>query len=431
MNPLKELDHLLGSDMQALIEPIPGAGEVVLRELQANNLRFKQWLSRHNRENAHEVREFFATYITRVESELSIGHASGELTHAEGMSAAVEDFRKTSTRGPKLGLFLMEDAARSLLLQQPPENLMRGTDSKDLAALFAKISPIQCLALTRHTESNEWQERYLNELAMLTSDRFEEREVRYFIVDVRIYARALQSAGRPLKPWRMSHSKEAGVITCFTHEEVDSLRTPRLILAALLFHYTEEILRAARALRHLPRRTSGPGQYISAIIRSTQRKLPYFSPNTHSEALYWENALAELDAAHPSLGIKEYIPLLTCGGFLDDTDHPVSLNLIDHLWNVNFNEKNPGYFKFPTKDFVYHFREALWSEVLRRLRKLTSDEMSHAVFHALDIDDVELTRMMLEKAGSTPSFKSRVTRLFVSLGRPVARLLRRSRHIDT
>lgn len=393
------LEQLLGTQTPPEISHLQDAEAILADCLRWNNEAFTKWVENNRCANGRDVQDHFRNLLLSAERELDTLHTWGDLAEKADLERALiylSDFQLPQRKE----VYLKDDSALYLLTKLPPTYLMRAMDIKTIEDLFYKFTALDVIALTRHTEPKEWQVAYLRELEELTSVHFETRPVRFLTVDRAFLKRASAEAGRVLKPWSASHNKETGTITFYTFDSTRRVTTPNLLVTMLFFHYYFEIVGAARLAsesgRQAPKKI---GARFSQIIRSTERTFSFDHPNVHSEALYWEDAITYLSTLFPRFGFREYLALLSCGDFISDAaPQPVSLNLVDHLWDLNLNYQS-SYLAGEEETFLYHFREMFWTGVLQTLRRLSRSDMRSTVFSQLDVDDAMFTQQLLKQKG--------------------------------
>jgi hypothetical protein len=142
------------------------------------------------------------------------------------------------------------------------------------------------------------------------------------------------------------------------------------------------------------------GQEIVASIYSHTNKLTFFYSNVYSENLFWNHALRVFAASFNNADVKLLSSLVDCGEYVPSPgaqDAIVSLNLIDHIWNLNFLGHGVGIdtFEHDTIYFLYHFRGALWQAIVNALTAIRSDDMQALIVSSLGIGDTALTSQLL------------------------------------
>ncbi|HWP61691.1 MAG TPA: hypothetical protein VN495_03740 [Candidatus Paceibacterota bacterium] len=409
-NALEELDRLLESRLSEHLQSVPDAAQIVASAL-ARNHKIALRVFQERGGSLEAVRHTFSASLAQMERVLEAKIGSAHLSNTDMMQHAASTLYQSRPRN-RACRYLSAAAAAELLTHMPPVVLA------NFDANLVEQDPLAALALTRFTESDEWQDAYLAALAKLPAQSFELRAPTFRVFDRKQLSLMLEGSKRTLKPWSMSHCREAGIIVCITHDENNPPHLPILLFTALFYHYLFEIARAGESLaRHIVHQPETAGAHVAAIITSTRRTHSFLHPNIHSEALYWEDALAHMNAVFPALNLAPYLPLLSHGDFLGaHSATPLSLNIVDHLWDAALDQKKTGGYR-------YHFQEAFWSETLWRLRKLWRDEATHAVLHSLELDDIAFTEQMFEKARRPRTFFAHAKAATFSLKHRVRRML--------
>lgn len=386
---VEKLEKLFGTDVRPTLQNIQGI-DVVLSEILSHSYdTYQVFAISHQLDTHTDTTAYFESLFEKTERLLTkrFGEAARFSTVSELQALADTLYTlRPSSHDP--GLALTEHAAQTLLTAVSPLNLMRSFGAHDLNGLWDALTPLEALALTRHTEDSSWQEQYLDALGNLSRDAFEERDVRIHCIARDTIAPALQAVGRSFKPWAMSHSKEAGMITFFTFGDT-AQKVPLTLRTLLFLHYYFETLRTQRSLA--ARAHAAPhavGEHIKKIILSTRRTFSFLNPNIHSEALYWKDAIAHFAHLFPELEYQTLLSLLEVG-ISNPPQDIISMNVVDRLWDKALGKKDGNY--------LYHFRETLWSELLRRLRDFSHDDMRATILDTLDLDDVAFTEHMLDQ----------------------------------
>lgn len=292
------------------------------------------------------------------------------------------------------GLFITRQAAERLLSVHPP-NILEGQ--------LKAIDPLTKLALTRHTEDTEWQQSYNKALSTLSANDFEERHVTYAIHDSEALRVILDLSGQRKKPWRISHNKEAGIVSCFTHPHHESLAAPLMQHVLVQFHYFFETQSAGQYIK--AKAKSDPetvGLYISKMIHTHTDSFPFFHPNAYSEHLYWEKAIA-LFFNHFSFPETDFFADTIDCGAQNIENHTISLNIVDRVWDVNLgtNEDSARYFGKTIPRFTYHFQEALWYKALSLISGLSTAQAESLILENLHLGDRTLTPLLLSNHEQT------------------------------
>jgi hypothetical protein len=120
----------------------------------------------------------------------------------------------------------------------------------------------------------------------------------------------------------------------------------------------------------------------------------------YSENLFWDRALRVFTEAFGSSDVEFFAGCADCGEYVPSSgaqDAIVSLNLIDHIWNLNFLGHGVGVdtFQHDTIYFLYHFRGALWQRIVNELTALGDEEMEALIVSHLGTGDTALTSQLL------------------------------------
>jgi hypothetical protein len=314
----------------------------------------------------------------------------------EALKSKVNELFLFLEAASKVGCYLKEEAAAMMLDKIPPVNLLT-LETK----LLTSLTSLEKISLTRHSESQTWQSNYLKLLEALPADAFETRTVNHNIIDKRKFAQIMDTSDMKQKPWRMSHAKETGFVNIFTHDSDSILGgTPSIQFVTVLFHYYYETLYAGQF--SLSNSEADRSRLLAQVISTREDKFPFFHPNCYTEHLYWKHALESFTLyTKDHLDVSFFAHTLSCGGYLNEPDPngPISLNLIDHIWNLNIvnDIEKQSYFQFSNSSFLYHFREGLWYEILLDMVGTSSEEMQAYLKSHLHLGDQALTRAILLK----------------------------------
>lgn len=400
--PIPYMDRLLNSSFAREVQAIPGAEDRVRDVLVANRDNFSTGLKALGVRtlSTAEIHRAVAARVTRIEQELGRVYDASALLDAERLRNLLGRILRLCP-GEYEGFVLRGDVAVRLLEQLPPVNLMDALGHTSIHTLIAGEDPLNVVAMCRTTEDDAWQARYKRLLNALTADDFEVRPIRYFVADTPVYRPALLNSKHLPKLWRISHNKETGIITCFTLDELGRLRVPLLQYILVFMHYFFETAFASEYYRQVAQ--TGPerlGRAIVASIYSHTSKLTFFYSNVYSENLFWDRALRIFADAFDSEDIRLLSALVDCGEYVPSSgaqDVIVSLNLIDHIWNLNFLGHGVGVdsFQHDTIYFLYHFRGALWQTIVSELAAMRPDDMQALIVSNLGTGDTELTRQLL------------------------------------
>jgi choline kinase len=402
--PVPYMDRLLNSNFAGYLQGVPAAEQRVRDVLLENRDRFACALRELGvtHPSPATVHRATTTHVEAIESELATRYDASDLSSPDGLDRILSDVVPHCPADVGQGFVLSRGTAAALLEQLPPTALMSALGHRTLGTLFTEEDPLDVLAMCRTTEDDAWQAHYKALLARCTADDFEERPIRYFVADVRRLRPAFQNSKHPPKLWRISHNKEAGVITCLTLDETTAtFRVPLLQYLIVFIHYYFETGYASRYYRERARENGARlGEDAVGSIYSHAQKLTFFYSNVYSENLFWERALQVFGQAFPSDAVRFFTSCAKCGEYVSSAgaqDAIVSLNLIDHVWNLNFLGHGVGVdtFQHDTIYFLYHFRGALWQAIVDAVTGLPREEMDDLIVRHLATGDTALTTRLL------------------------------------
>ena len=394
---IEHLTLLLDSDVSATLSQLAGAESVVGGWLERNRRVVERKMAdlRAQSGTVDAINDLLAKRIVAVETAVAASRAWQPLHTVDGLRATTEMLMPLCPDDRRRGTFLTARAAHAFLDRHPPTRLQaffrRSTE--------AAPDPLALLALTRHTESMEWQAGYLDMLSRAAVDDFEPRAFTYRVYDSSLYRDVLSASEAAQKPWRISHNKEAGVINLFTLEEDHHIAAPLLQAIAVTIHYIFEVTSAGRFFNHVAHHSpSSMGTRVVNTITTTRERLPQFRPNLYSEHMYWDEAMDVFWRAFGSPETAFFADAFYAGDRIGDGSCAVSFNAIDVLWNVNLLQlhETRKYFGGDASPFLYHFRDAAWYEVLREAAGHSISEMRTIIGENLDLGDVALTDKVIE-----------------------------------
>jgi choline kinase len=404
--PVAYMDRLLNSNLAASVQPVAGADDRIRPILLDNREKFATHLQ------ALGVRQLSPATVHRaiegrlldIEAQLGQRYDAASLASAPALRDMLDDVMALCPAEAGAGFVITEGTAASLLERLPPPALMQALGHHTVAGLLAAENPLDVVAMCRTTEDDEWQARYKQLLGGLTADDFEDRPVRFYVADTAKYQAAFINSKHPPKLWRISHNKEAGIVTCLTVDSAFPFKVPLLQYLLVFIHYYFEAGYASRFYRLTAQENEAPlGQEIVNSIYSHTRKLTFFYSNVYSENLFWDRALDVFARAFDSDEVRFFSGCRECGEYVPSSgaqDVIVSLNIVDHVWNLNFLGHGVGVdtFQHDTIYFLYHFRGALWQAIVNALTGLGPAEMEELIVQHLGIGDAALTGRLLTAA---------------------------------
>jgi hypothetical protein len=400
--PIPYMDRLLNSNFAREIQALAGAEDRIRDVLLRNRDRFSNGLRklRVRTLSAADVHRAVAACVNRVEAQLARRYDAQALVGRDSLRDVLADVFRLCPHDDE-ALVITRETAAKLLEQLPPLNLMDAVGHRTIASLVEREDPLDVVAMCRTTEDEAWQARYKRLLADLTAEDFELRPIRHFVSDAAEYRKAFVSSKQAPKLWRISHNKETGTITCLTLDDLERFRAPLLLYVLVFIHYFFETSYASRFYRQVARTDPERlGEHVVASIYSHTSKLTFFYSNVYSENLFWDRALRVFSESFGSEDVELLAGLVDCGEYVPSSgaqDLVVSLNIIDHVWNLNFLGHGVGVdaFEHDTIYFLYHFRGALWEAIVNELTGATPAEMEALIVSNLATGDTALTRQLL------------------------------------
>jgi hypothetical protein len=393
------LHHILGADLSSIINPTERTHENIREFILANKTLFNKKIDElgpvANTKSAINAALF--DRLHRIEQSLitHLGHV--DVTNRDHLDKILGEVFSRTLPVCEEGLYITDSAARRILETHPPTHLITLLQCDTLAEALRLFSPRELIALTRQGEPPAWHEHYRNLLAASPRSAFENLPLKYVVIDSQSYSKELVHKDQHPKPWRVTHAKESGTIVCFTAEPESTWSVPMLQYVAVFLHYMFETTLAGAFLNTTSDRENlSPGTRVVEIITADAQSLPFFSSNMYSETVFWKSALEQFGVLFPSGDFSFFHDALSCGEYTDIDGHkstPVSLNIIDHIWNANLlnDEHTREYFNLETDSFLYHFREAFWYDLFARIRGWDANTMREKVLRHLPVGDMPFT----------------------------------------
>jgi hypothetical protein len=293
---------------------------------------------------------------------------------------------------------IKRDKAKELLRQMPPQQLMEKLGYKTVDAMFEKEDFDELYTALRFSEGSDWLNEYDELFRTVTSDDYEERDIRILAMDHEKYVDLAEHFTQK-KLHNVTHTKELGVIVIVplreTHSKGLTLKT-----LPLLFHYMNEVKLYSTFFKLQSKKSNFgeivvdtliadpgnasqmAGQYVHwRVIQRYFGKLKdeshkeAFEPHVHPEDLHWrraEDLLYQIDPTMEFWKKNDYVALLFDG-------LPITLNFVDvalsYANSIDYASR-----------YVYHFRESLWNELF--IRYMNYDNLKNQILQQLDNDTV-------------------------------------------
>lgn len=400
-DPMSHLDQLLNARFAALLEPIAGAEARVGEVLERNRAEFGRKVAALglSEPSAADIHEALQRAIVRIDDGLDRRYGRAAAFSARGLDEVIADVLARLPASARRRFCLTERAAVGLLELDPPRAMIDALGYGSTSALVQAEGPLTVLTLTRITEDAVWQERYKSRVASLTAAAFEERPVAHVAIDSSRYRSAFMNSKQPPKLWRVTHSKEAGLIATLTPDDPLRFQTPLLQYVLAVLHYVYETMYASRSYTQAAAvDPAGLGRHVARTIDSREARLTFFYTNVYAGNLYWDNAIRTFAGLFPSDEASWFSDASARGEFCESAAvQPVvaALNLIDQLWNLNFlGAGGIGAGGSDGMSFLYHFRGALWQEAIGAVTGL-GDRLEPFVVDSLGDGDLTMTQRLL------------------------------------
>jgi choline kinase len=403
VQPVLYLDHLLNAHFAPLVEDIPDADRQVRNVVRRNKQEFIDCVEALGvgSLSAIQLHRELQRMVEAIDEGLEDTYARDIIYSTGGLTDMMSAIFARTPEELRTGYCLTDAAAAELLQSHPPKTMMDALGYRSTAELLRREWPRAALALTRATEDPDWQVRYKTLLSQRTAADFEERPIEYVSVDAKRYRAAFMNSKQPAKLWRITHSKEAGVVAALTPDGIASFRAPLLQYVLVYIHYFFETAFASKYYRHVSERSpERVGAEVVNTIDAHREKLTFFYSNLYSENLFWDRALDLFAEIFPGPEMAWFGRARARGEYCLSTgvqNIVVSLNVIDHLWNVNFlSHAGMEAFQHDTIYFLYHFRGALWQEVVNELTGLGAAR-ERVIVENLGLGDTRLTRQLFDE----------------------------------
>ena len=273
---------------------------------------------------------------------------------------------------------LKHEAAKKLLRQMPPVNLIEHLGYKDVEELFAGERFGELYTALRFSEGPEWLNKYDELFKTVTAADYEERDIEIIAMDHDKYVDLAEHFVQK-KLHNVTHTKELGVIIVVPMHATTS-KGLTLKTLPLLFHYMNEVKLYSTFFKLKQDEPNFGEIVVNTLVadpgtasqmagtnvhwRVIQRyfgKLKdeahpeAFEPHVQPEDLHWrraEDLLFELDPEMEFWRDLDWVALMFDG-------RPVTTNIIDvslsYANDISYDDR-----------YVYHFRESLWNEIFIR-----------------------------------------------------------------
>jgi len=307
-------------------------------------------------------------------------------TLAEDLKPMLDTALSLANIGP---LFVLKkEKAEEILRKNPPPNIIKALNYKNIEELLKKEDLIEIFCALRFIESNEWMHNFFDKVYVkLTPNDFEKRKV-----DLRILSgKWLKIAEKFMekKYHNVSHLKELGVIFIIPLKIDTPGETLRLF--SLILHYLHEVdfysnLFEMRAKATPLSNRASFGKSLIFLLKGEVLKVsrPFdgkikwliiqrylakdnpndprlFIPHANPEALHWkkaENDISRFGERVDGVSLKRWYELDWVGGFFkeeEDGESLISFDLVDNVMSLVKRGERAKY--------LYHQQEALWNKI--------------------------------------------------------------------
>ncbi|MFA6466932.1 MAG: hypothetical protein WCV71_03665 [Patescibacteria group bacterium] len=390
-NIISILNDLLEADLALWLEKLPDHQEFLVSHIDKNKQLFTSKIKQLQTEYGNDEPYILVQKkIADLEKELADYFQDKQLHNFDQQKEILDWALEACPSDLKLGHFIKEDSARHILMQNPPQSLMKFWQLEAVEDLFVKMSALHIITISRYTELPKWQEIYKQLLAKCTANDFEIRELSYIIIDYLKYKDILRNSGQPNKPWRLSHNKVTGDIICFTVDNPEVFKTPFLQYLSVFIHYFFETAYAGKYYQLVSNKSGETlGQAVLDSFTNHSGKFDFFNPNVYSETVYWEEAIKLLAEKLNIHHLHFFADTVCCGNFYETEQGKkfISLNIVDHIWEANLSGG----------PFYYHFQEAFWKNIFQKIIKLSDEDFKKEILENLHMKDLDFTDYIINK----------------------------------
>lgn len=377
-------------EMEKKMSVITGKKNVIENLMKENQHRIKRTLDLLNCHD-WQAEKVFRALINRLQKD---DQALYELfrkpngTTTEGLKTLFNFALELANIGP---LFVLKkEKAEEILRKNPPPNIIKALNYKNVDELLANEDLIEIFSALRFVESKEWMHKAFDETyKTLSPNDFEKRKVHLRVLS----GKWLKIAEKFVKKkyHNISHLKELGVIFVIPLKIDTPGETLRLF--SLILHYLHEVdfysklfekaskgkkfgkniisLLKGEVLESLPRAKSrgvkSRGMNWLIIQRYLAKDNPedarLFIPHVNPEALHWQKAeqdISHLGKRFDNIDLEIWLELDWVGAHFESkaNENLVSFDLVDNVMALVKKEQESKY--------LYHQQEALWNEIFER-----------------------------------------------------------------
>jgi len=297
---------------------------------------------------------------------------------------------------------LKKETAKEFLKRNPPPNIIKALNYKDVNELLQKEDLIEVFSALRFIETNEWMHQAFDgTYPIFTPKDFEKRKVELRVLSGKWLKLAEKFVKK--KYHNISHLKELGVVFVIPLKIDTPGETLRLF--SLILHYLHEIEFYSKLFEKASKQDNFGVNLISLLkgyvlneaksenmnwliiqrylAKDDKNDPRLFIPHVNPEALHWKKAeqdMSNLGKRFTNIDLEMWLDVDWVGGFFKKRfgkEELVSFDLVDNVMALVQKEKRIKY--------LYHHQEALWNEIFSRymgdenLEKLMIDNFDKGI----------------------------------------------------
>jgi len=335
-------------------------------------------------ENSEEIFFSLINRLRRADKTLSNYFGNPNFIKPESFKPMIT--KALELMGGKKGFYLKEEVAKDLLRKNPPPNLLKAGEYRNVNDLIKREDVYEIYANLRLLEDGKWMnDVFLNEYKNLKADDFEEREAKFIILDRRWLELAMKFVEK--KYHNLSHLKELGVV--FILPMTDHADGENFRLFSLSLHYLNELAFYSKLIKRYSQFDDFGNKLIALLqgnVAESRKGLKHddwmiiqrylakidkrdprlLSPHVNPEVIHWKKAeriLAQFSKEVPEIELGFWEDLFWqdfdwIGDFYNSEKEGeilVSFDLVDNIMSL-VQEKE-------LIKYLYHQQEALWNRI--------------------------------------------------------------------
>jgi len=359
----------------------------VIDEIYETNQRILETVLKKLKVKTKSSEEIFFSLINRLrraDKTLSDYFGRPNFINPESFKPMIE--KALELIGEKKGFYLKEKVAENLLRKNPPPNLLRTGEYRNVDDLIKRENIYEIYANLRLLEDGKWMnDVFLSEYKNLKADDFEKRKAKFIILDRRWLELAMKFVEK--KYHNLSHLKELGVV--FILPMTDHADGENFRLFSLSLHYLNELAFYSKLIERYSQSDDFGKRLISLLqgeVAESRKGLRFddwmiiqrylakinkkdprlLSPHINPEVIHWKKAeriLAQFGKEFPEIEMSFWEDLFWQDfDWIGDFYHSekegeilVSFDLVDNIMSL-VQEKE-------LVKYLYHQQEALWNRI--------------------------------------------------------------------